>query len=225
MRAKRVVRGHQTIGMHGDRTVEWKLLFPPFSMKAPRSILTLAIIGIVILFALWMFSAYNKLITADENMDTAWRQVETQYQRRIDLIPNLVSTVRGAADFEQETLTAVTEARTRWLNAGTSDDREGQIAAGEQMDSALDRIRLVFTVEAYPNLNATQAFQDLMVQLEGTENRIAVARRDYNMEVRDYNLIVRRFPGNIFAGLFGYASEAGFQSEPGADIAPEVNFD
>jgi len=192
-------------------------------MKDFRSIRTLAIIGIVIVLALWIFSAYNNLITADENMENAWRQVETQYQRRIDLIPNLVSTVRGEANFEQETLVAVTDARTQWLNASSGDNRDGQIASAEQLDSALSR--LLVTVEAYPQLRATQAFQDLMTEIAGTENRVAVARRDYNEEVRTYNLIVRRFPGNIFAGIFGFTSESGFQSEPGAEEAPEVNFD
>lgn len=192
-------------------------------MKIIRSSWIIVIIGFVVLLALWAFSSYNKLITVDENMDNAWRQVETQYQRRIDLIPNLVNTVRGEANFEQETLTAVTEARTRWLNAGSDGNRDGQIVAAEQMDSALSR--LLVTVEAYPQLNATQAFQDLMVQLEGTENRIAVARRDYNEEVRTYNLVVRRFPGNVFARMFGFDVETGFQSEEGADSVPDVNFD
>ncbi len=181
------------------------------------------IVGIIVLLGLWLLGGYNRMITADENVDTAWRQVETQYQRRMDLVPNLVSTVRGAASFEQETLTAVTEARTRWLNASAGDNRDAQIASAQQFDSALSR--LLVTVEAYPQLRATQAFQDLMTQLEGTENRIAVARRDYNEEVRRYNLIVRRFPGNVLAGLFGYEAQTGFQSQPGAEEAPAVNFD
>lgn len=192
-------------------------------MKSARSLWTVVIIGIVVLIALWSFSTYNTLITVDENVDNAWRQVETQYQRRMDLVPNLVNTVKGEANFEQETLTTVTDARTRWLNAGADGNRDGQIVAAEQMDSALSR--LLVTVEAYPQLRATQAFQDLMVQLEGTENRIAVARRDYNEEIRKYNLMVRRFPGNLFAGIFGFVAESGFQSEEGADIVPDVNFD
>lgn len=192
-------------------------------MKSSRSVWTLVIIGIVFFLGIQAFSSYNTLITVDENKENAWRQVETQYQRRVDLIPNLVSTVKGEANFEQETLTAVTNARTQWLNAGTNANRDGQIASAQQMDSALSR--LLVTVESYPQLRATQAFQDFMVQLEGTENRIAVARKDYNDEVRNFNLVVRRFPGNIYAGIFGFQAAPGFQSNDGADIAPPVNFD
>lgn len=135
-------------------------------------------------------------------------------------MPNLVSTVRGEANFEQGTLTAVTNARTQWLNA--AGNRKAQVAAAERTESAL--ARLLVTVENYPTLNATKGFQDLMVQLEGTENRIAVARRDYNETVRNYNLLVRRFPGNIVAGLFGYDVEPGFDAAPGSDTAPTVDF-
>jgi LemA protein len=182
------------------------------------------VIGVIVLgVILWGFSMYNTLITERENVDTSWRQVETQYQRRFDLIPNLVSTVRGEADFEQDTLTQVTNARTQWLNANQSGDRDAQVAATEQTESAL--ARLLVTVESYPQLRATQAFENLMVQLEGTENRIATARRDYNEAVRIYNLKVKRFPGNIFAGLFGFDAEPGFQSDDGSEDAPDVNFD
>lgn len=190
------------------------------SFKSPWFI---GIIGILILGAVWIFSSYNGLVTERENVDTAWRQVETQYQRRFDLIPNLVNTVKGEAAFEQETLTAVTEARTRWLNASTEGSRADQVIAAEETDSAL--ARLLVTVESYPQIRATQAYENLMVQLEGTENRIAVSRKDYNDSVRDYNLRVRRFPGNIAAGLFGYEAEEGFQSAPGSENAPPVDFE
>lgn len=185
------------------------------------SIWKYAIIAVVVLGGLWVFSTYNSLVTQRENVDTAWRLVETQYQRRFDLIPNLVNTVKGAADFEQDTLTAITEARTQWLGAGTN--RDAQVAAAEQADSAL--ARLLVTVESYPTLTATQGYRDLMVQLEGTENRISTERRDYNLTVRDYNLQVKRFPGNILAGLFGFDEEPGFQSVEGSENAPSVNFD
>jgi LemA protein len=187
--------------------------------SSKSSKLLLVVIAIVVLVGIWMFTSYNGLVTADENVDTAWRQVETQYQRRFDLVPNLVATVQGSADFEQETLTAITQARTQWQNATATGDRE----AGVQAASTLDR--LLVTVESYPTLNSTQAFQDLMVQLEGTENRIATARRDYNEAIRPYNLLVRRFPGNILAGLYGFDTEEGFQSAAGSDSAPTVEFE
>lgn len=185
-----------------------------------RSYVMYGIVALAALLAVWIFSGYNALVTQRQNADTAWNQVETQYQRRFDLIPNLQATVRGAANFEQETFTAVTAARSQWQDAGS---REEQVQAAGAFDSALSR--LLVTVEAYPQLQATQAFRDFMTQLEGTENRIATARRDYNEAVRDYNLTVRRFPGNILAGFFGYDAEPGFQAAGGAESAPVVNFD
>ena len=185
-----------------------------------RSYWLYGVIAVVVLLVLWVFSGYNSLVTQRQNVDTAWSNVETVYQRRFDLVPNLVSTVRGAADFEQQTLTAVTEARTQWQNAGS---RGEQVAAAGEFDSALSR--LLVTVEAYPQLQATQAFRDLMTQLEGTENRISTERRDYNEAVRDYNLTVKRFPGVILASMFGYDAEPGFEASEGAETAPSVNFD
>lgn len=183
-------------------------------------------IGIVVLIVLlggWILSSYNGLITERENVDAAWNQVETQYQRRFDLIPNLVNTVQGSADFEQETLTAVTNARTQWLNAQATGDVAAQVQATEQTETAL--ARLLVTVESYPDIQSTQAFRDLMVQLEGTENRIGTARRDFNETVRVYNLQVKRFPGNIVAGIFGFDAETGFQSIEGSENAPTVDFE
>lgn len=184
-----------------------------------KSGVLLVIIGIVVVVGVWMAGGYNSLVSQSEQLDAQWNQVETQYQRRVDLIPNLVSTVSGAANFEQETLTAVTEARTRWLNAS---GREEQVDAAQDVQSALSR--LLVTVESYPQLQATQAFRDLMVQLEGTENRVATARRDYNLAVQSYNLTVRRFPGNILAGIFGFDVAEGFEADEGAEDAPSVSF-
>lgn len=178
-----------------------------------------AVLGVIVLFVIWMFSGYNGLVVERENVDNQWRQVETQYQRRFDLIPNLVSTVKGAANFEQSTLTAVTQARSQFQNAGS---RSEQVAAAGQFDSALSR--LLVTVEAYPQLQATQAFKDLMVETSGTENRIAVARKDYNDAVASYNIRVKRFPTNILAGLFGYGVEPGFQATEGSETAPVIDF-
>jgi LemA protein len=178
------------------------------------------ILGVAVLFALWVWSGYNGLVSSKGNVDAQWAQVETQYQRRFDLVPNLVSTVKGAANFEQSTLTAVTAARTQWMQAPS---RNEKVDAAGTFDSALSR--LLVTVEAYPQLQATQAFRDLMTQLEGTENRIATARRDYNNAVMSYNVKVRQFPANILAGMFGFEAEKSFESAPGSEKAPSVNFE
>lgn len=177
------------------------------------------IIGLLAIVLLWVWSGYNGLITAKEGVDASWAQVETQYQRRFDLIPNLVSTVEGASEFEQETFTDITKARTQWQEAGNT---SAQIAAANDLDSAL--ARLLVTVENYPNLKATQAYRDLLVQLEGTENRIAVARRDYNEIVRGYNVVVKRFPKNVLAGMFGFYPEDFFETTDGSENAPKVEF-
>ncbi len=169
---------------------------------------------------LWAFGTYNGLVRAKAALENSWAQVETQYQRRIDLVPNLQATVQGAANFEQETFTAVTAARSQWQQANTLTE---QVEATNQFESALSR--LLVTVEAYPQLQATQSFRDFMVQLEGTENRIAVARRDYNDQVTEYNVYVRTFPRNLLAGLFGYDAAPFFSSTPGAEEAPVVNFE
>lgn len=174
------------------------------------------LIAVVVVALLWAFSTYNTLVGAKGAVDGAWAQVETQYQRRFDLVPNLISTVKGATAFEQSTLTAITEARTKWMSAGAS--RTDQVNAAQSLD------RLLVTVEAYPVLQATQAFRDLMTQLEGTENRIAVARKDFNDSVMSYNIRVRTFPTNVLAGIMGFAAEPFFQSTPGSENAPSVQF-
>lgn len=174
----------------------------------------------VVLLAGWAWTGYNGLVTARGGVDLAWSQVETDYQRRFDLIPNLQRTVQGAADFEQQTFVQVTEARTQWLNA--AGDRDARVEAANQFDSALSR--LLVSVEAYPQLQATQAFRDFMTQIEGTENRISTSRRDYNQAVLAYNLKVRRFPGNLLAGLFGFDPAESFEAAEGADRAPVVDF-
>ncbi len=196
------------------------ILFSPHMKKfSPWFI----VLGFLVVIGLWLMSSYNGLVTSKGNVDRQWAQVETQYQRRVDLVPNLVSTVKGAANFEQETFTEVTQARSAWAQAKTIGDRGGEIQAAAGFDSALSR--LLVTVEAYPQLQATQAFRDLMTQLEGTENRIAVARKDYNDAVFGYNVRVQRFPGKLAAMIFGYAPEKSFEAAPGSDTAPVVNFE
>lgn len=180
------------------------------------------VIGGIVIAALWLISSYNGLVTLKGSVTNAWSQVETQYQRRIDLVPNLVSTVKGAAKFEQDTFKEITEARSAWSQTKSIGDRAGQIQSASLFDSALSR--LIVTVEAYPQLQATQAFRDLMTQIEGTENRVAVARKDYNDAVFGYNVRVQKFPGMLAAKMFGFMTEKSFEAVQGADKAPEVDF-
>ena len=170
---------------------------------------------------------YNNLVALEEAVDTAWSQVENVYQRRADLIPNLVETVKGAAEFEQDTFTAVTEARSKvnQINIeGVPDAAQLQQfqAAQDELTSALSR--LLVTVERYPELTATQAFRDLQAQLEGTENRIAVERKRFNEAVQAYNTARRQVPTNLYAMAFGFDEKAYFAASPGAEEAPKVEF-
>lgn len=181
--------------------------------------ITLVIAGILVI---WLVTSYNGLVTGRATVQNQWAQVETQYQRRVDLVPNLVSTVKGAANFEQQTFVQVTEARSAFAQAKSVGDRGQVIAAAGNFDAALSR--LLVTVEAYPQLQATQAFRDLMTQLEGTENRVAVARKDYNDAVAAYNIRVLRFPGRLAAVLFGFDAEKSFEAQPGSEVAPTVDF-
>lgn len=171
-------------------------------------------------------SAYNSLVSIDESVNQAWSDLESQYQRRADLIPNLVNTVRGATEFERETLEAVVQARANATSIQVSADDPQAInsfmAAQQQLGGALGRLLAV--AENYPDLRATESFRDLQVQLEGTENRINQARRDYNAAVTSYNRQVRRFPTSIFAGVFGFERKQAFEAQEGAQHAPVVNF-
>lgn len=188
----------------------------------------LVVIGVVILVS--AVGSYNSLVDRSQAVDAQWAQVENVYQRRADLVPNLVRTVSGAANFEQSTLTAVTEARASVgqvrLPPGAAPEDPAQLAQFEQAQSQLGSAlsRLLVVVERYPELRATQAFRDLQVQLEGTENRIAVERGRYNTIVQDYNSAIRRIPGALYANLFGFDSKAYFDAQPGAETAPVVDF-
>lgn len=177
-------------------------------------------VGIILVLVLWGVSTYNKLISQNEVVTTAWAQVENQLQRRFDLIPNLVATVRGVATQEQEVFGAIAEARTRYSGATTPDERA---AAASQVESALGRL-LVIT-ENYPQLQSSQAFRDLMIQLEGTENRISTERMKYNDQVRVLNTAVKRFPTMIFAGIFGIDERTYFEVSDAAQVNPTVNFE
>jgi LemA protein len=171
--------------------------------------------------------SYNRLVQLDEGVDHAWSQVENVYQRRADLIPNLVATVKGAKEFEQETLTQVVEARAKvgQVNFQTAPDA-AQLqqfeAAQSQLSSALSRLLVV--VERYPELKATEAFRDLQAQLEGTENRISVERKRFNDATLDYNKTRRLFPTILLANIMGFGDKPYFESTPGADEPPKVEF-
>ncbi len=172
---------------------------------------------------------YNNLIGQEEMVEEAWANVQTAYQRRADLIPNLVNTVRAAGDFEQETLQAVTEARARAtsINVSAEDVRDPEgLAQFQQAQSQLSGAlgRLLVVSENYPQLRATEGFRDLQVQLEGTENRINTARTRYNGAVRDYNTAIRQFPAAMFAGMFGHSRRSPFEADSDAQSAPEVDF-
>lgn len=194
--------------------------------KSLVSILVVA--GIILIIFLWGKNSYNRLVTLEEGVNGAWSQVENVYQRRADLIPNLVATVKGYADFEQKTLTQVIEARAKAtsVNVNAENLNEASMQQFEQaqqgLSSALSRLMVV--VERYPDLKANQSFLDLQSQLEGTENRIAVERRNFNQVAQEYNTQIRRFPSNLFAGAFGFDKKAYFKADQGAEKAPDVKF-
>ncbi len=187
------------------------------------------IIGVIVLvFALLGFGSYNSLVAKDQAVATAWAQVQTDYQRRADLVPNLVATVKGAANFEKSTLTAVVDARARatGITLKASDLTPDNIAKYESAQSSLSGAlsRLLVVSESYPTLTATESFKGLQTQLEGTENRIAVSRRDFNTAVQNYDTSIRTFPGSLIAGLFGFKDKAYFTADPGASTVPTVSF-
>lgn len=193
---------------------------------------TLIIVGVIVLFVIIMFSwvsgKYNGLVTGEEKTKQAWAQVENVYQRRSDLIPNLVETVKGYAAFEKSTFVEVTNARAKATQITvdptklTPDQIQKFQGAQDGLSSSLGRLMVV--MEKYPELKANQNFLDLQAQLEGTENRIAVERRKFNEVVQDYNVSVRSFPSNIFASMFGFQQKGYFKAEAGAEKAVKVKF-
>jgi LemA protein len=195
----------------------------------------LAILGAFVLLAVAIIvaavGAYNSLVNRSQAVDAQWAQVQNVYQRRADLIPNLVNTVSGAANFEKSTLLAVTEARASvgrvQLSPNTAPTDPAQLAQFEQAQGQLGAAlsRLLVVVERYPQLKATENFQMLQSQLEGTENRIAVERGRFNDLARDYNAAIKRIPAVFFAGAFGFKEKAYFQATPGAEKPPPVQFD
>lgn len=189
---------------------------------------TIIIIVVAVVAIIWAVTSYNGLVKMDEGVGTAWSNVENQYQRRADLIPNLVNTVKGYASHEKETLDAVVTARTRATQMTVSADdltpeklQAYQKAQGE-VGAALGRLLAI--TENYPDLKANQNFLELQAQLEGTENRISVERRNFNEAAKSYNTAIRTFPRNLLAGMFGFEKRPYFEAEEGASKAPEVKF-
>lgn len=193
-----------------------------------RNIVLISIVAFILLLGGCGCSGYNGLVQQDQNVKSKWANVESDYQRRSDLIPNLVNTVKGAANFEQQTITQVIEARSKatQTTVNASDLSPEKIAAFQKAQGQLSGAigRLLVSVERYPELKATEAFRDLQAQLEGTENRIKVSRNDFNAAVQDYNTSVKKFPMVLFSGMFGFNEKGYFTAEAGAEKAPTVDF-
>lgn len=178
------------------------------------------IVGVVVIIGAWFWTSYNSLVTANEAVDNQWAQVETQYQRRFDLIPNLVAAVKGAMGQEQKVFDDLAAARTNYSGAQTVNDKA---AAATQVESSLGR--LIAIMENYPQLKSIDTVQTLMAQLEGTENRISVERSRFNDEVKNFNVMIKRLPMNILAGMYGYSEKVYFQPAAGSQNAPVVNLE
>lgn len=176
------------------------------------------VLGVLVVLVLWATSTYNSFVRMNEGVNTQWAQVEAQYQRRFDLIPNLVASVQGIMKQEKEIFTAIANARQGYAGARTTDEKA---AAAGQMESALGRL-LVIT-ENYPQLKSSENVQSLMAQLEGTENRVSVERMRYNDMVKEFNVKVKSFPGNLFAKMFGFEEKKLFEAEKSAASAPKVS--
>lgn len=196
--------------------------------KNKKPFILIGIVALIILIGGWLMKGYNGMVNEDENVNLQWGEVENQYQRRLDLIPNLVNVVKGYASHEKETLEGVIEARAKATQTtiDPSNMTEEQLAnfqkAQDGLSGALNRLMVV--VEKYPELKANENFLQLQAQLEGTENRITVARKGYNDAATIYNKLVRRFPNNMLAGIFGFSVRPQFKAQEGAESAPTVQF-
>lgn len=193
------------------------------------TLITVTVIAVIVLaLFFWVKNSYNGLVKADEQVKSAWSQVENVYQRRADLIPNLVATVKGYAEHESETLESVVAARARATQITVDPDNldAGQIAEFQNAQGELSQAlgRLIMLTENYPDLKANQNFRDLQAQLEGTENRISTERMKFNEAARSYNTMVRSFPKNIIASMFGFETKGYFEASEGAQTAPKVEF-
>jgi LemA protein len=196
-------------------------------------VITLAVLGFLVFIALSTVGCgvakYNSFVRMNEEVNQSWSQVQNQYQRRMDLIPNLVNTVKGVANFEKSTFVEVAQARAsvnqiKLTPEMLNDSKALQSFQGAQQNLGTALSRLMVTVEKYPELKANENFKDLQAQLEGTENRITVARRKFNEVVQDYNMSIKTFPNNIISGMFGFKEKAYFEADKGAEHAPTVQF-
>jgi LemA protein len=178
------------------------------------------IVAVIVIFGLMLMSSYNAFVNLEEDVDQSYAQIENQLQRRLDLIPNLVSTVKGYASHEEEVITSISDARARLAGANTPQE---EATANSELSGALSRLLVV--VENYPDLKADRQFSQLMDELSGTENRISVARKDYNEQVAIFNKKVKRFPGAIIAGITGFDEKEYFEADPKASEAPKVDFE
>ena len=185
-------------------------------------------VGIIVILVIWAIGGYNGMVKMDEQVQNKWANVETQYQRRADLIPNLVSTVKGYAKHEQQTLEDVVKARSEATQVKVDAENltPEKLAAFQKAQSGVSSAlgRLLAVAENYPDLKANQNFLELQSQLEGTENRITVARKDFNDAAKSYNQLIRQFPKNILAGMFGFEKKSYFEAEAGSEKAPKVEF-
>ena len=197
-------------------------------MNKPKNLKAIIIAAVALLLVLWGVSGYNGIVEMDENVNNQWANVETQYQRRTDLIPNLVSTVKGYAAHEKSTLEAVMQARSQatQVKIDPANCTPEQLAAYQkaQGDVTTALGKLLAITENYPQLKANENFMELQSQLEGTENRITVARRDFNAAAKEYNTVIRKFPKNIIAAIGGFEKHNYFEAEAGAEKAPKVEF-
>jgi len=187
----------------------------------------LVLIGILVILGFWGCSGYNGLVTADQDVKKVWSNVETNYQRRTDLYSSIIKTIEGSANFEKSTLREVIEARSKATSINVDINDPASLEAYQKAQAGLQSSfsKLLAVVENYPDLKTTQAFRDFQTQIEGTENRINVARQDYNKSIEGYNLKVKRFPKNILAGLFGFKEKPFYKADAGSEKNPEIKFD
>jgi LemA protein len=192
-----------------------------------RNLGLIIVLAVVLILGGCGCNSYNGLVKGDQTVQQSWSNVETNYQRRTDLYNSVVKTIQGSANFEKSTLTAVIEARSKATSVHVDVNDPNSLAQYQQAQGQLQSAfgRLLAVAEAYPQLQTTKAFQDFQTQIEGTENRINIARRDYNDAVNKYNLQVRTFPNNLFAGIFHFQAKAYYKADAGSEKAPDINFD
>ena len=191
-----------------------------------RNLALIVIVALVLILGGCGCSSYNNLVKGDQNVKNSWSNVETNYQRRTDLYNSVIKTIEGSANFEKSTLKEVIEARSRATSVQVNVDNPQSLQQYQQAQNQLQGAfgRLLAVAENYPELKTTKAFQDFQTQIEGTENRINIARQDYNRTVNSYNLQVKTFPNNIFAGIFGFHEKGYYQANPGSENPPDINF-